>query len=124
VPNREGTFNAKPEDAMDDLTGKRCVPCEAGMPPLANDEVRRLAAQVPTWRVHSDGTDRLEKRFSFPDFVTAIAFVNRMAQLAESEGHHPDFCVRYAHVDVSIWTHVVRGLSENDFILAAKLDRL
>jgi 4a-hydroxytetrahydrobiopterin dehydratase len=109
---------------MADLTSKRCVPCESGMPSLGPDEVRALSAQVPSWRVSHQGTARLEKRFSFPDFLAAIAFVNRMAQLAEAEGHHPDFCVHYAHVDVSIWTHAVGGLSENDFILAAKLDRL
>lgn len=109
---------------MSDLSSRRCVPCEGKMAPLGADEVRDLAAQVPTWRVLTDGHHRIEKRFSFRDFLTAMNFVNRMAQLAESEGHHPDFCVHYAHVDVSIWTHAAGGLSDNDFILAAKLDRL
>ena len=106
-----------------DLTQKRCVPCEGGTPRLGPAEVAALLPQLAGWQVIDDN-GKLRKRFVFPEFKPAIAFVNRMADLAEAEGHHPDFEVHYNKVDVSIWTHAIHGLSENDFILAAKLDRL
>jgi 4a-hydroxytetrahydrobiopterin dehydratase len=106
---------------MDDLQAKRCVPCMPGTPKLTPDEVTRLAPAVPVW---TTAGERLRRQFFFPDFVRAMQFVNRMADLAEAEGHHPDFCVHYREVDVTIWTHAVDGLSENDFILAAKIDAL
>lgn len=106
---------------MDDLRSKRCLPCEGGVAKLAPDEIVRLAPQVPQWTVVGE---RLQRRFVFEDFVAAMRFVNRMADVAEAEGHHPDFCVHYRQVDVTIWTHAVGGLSENDFILAAKIDGL
>jgi 4a-hydroxytetrahydrobiopterin dehydratase len=103
------------------LRDRRCVACTGDMPRLDDAGVAALLAQVPGWRV-VDG--RLTRRFTFPDFVTAIRFVNRLADTAEAENHHPDFAVHYARVDVTIWTHAVDGLTENDFILAAKLDAL
>jgi 4a-hydroxytetrahydrobiopterin dehydratase len=78
-----------------------------------------LASEVPGWRI---ADDRLRRRFLFRDFVHAMRFVNGMAEVAEAEGHHPDFAVHYREVDVTVWTHAVGGLSENDFILAAKID--
>ena len=104
-----------------DLREKRCVPCEGGIPKLSADEAAKLGAQVPKWRIEGE---KLHRRFEHPDFRAAIAFVNRMADLAEAEGHHPNFAVDYAKVDVTVWTHAIGGLSENDFILAAKIDRL
>jgi 4a-hydroxytetrahydrobiopterin dehydratase len=104
-----------------DLRRKRCVPCEGGIPPLDAEGIARLAPEVPAWRVEGD---RLARRFTFRDFVQAMRFVNAMADVAEAEGHHPDFTVHYRQVDVSIWTHAVGGLTENDFILAAKIDAL
>jgi len=104
-----------------ELRTKRCVPCEGGVPPLTEEEQRALLPQVPGWKVE-DG--RLVKTFVFESFPRAIAFVNRMADLAEEEGHHPDFSVHYREVKVSLWTHAIGGLSENDFILAAKIDAL
>ncbi len=92
------------------------------MPKLTSQEVHALAPQVPAWRVADDR--KLERRFEFDDFVTAMAFLNRMAELAEAEAHHPDFSVRYSIVDVTLWTHAIGGLSQNDFILAAKIDQL
>ena len=77
--------------------------------------------QVPKWTLHEN---RLTRRLVFSDFVGAIAFINRMAEVAEAEGHHPDFAVHYRQVDLTIWTHAVGGLTENDFILAAKIDAL
>src|SRR5690606_73291 len=104
-----------------DLRTKRCVPCEGGVPLLTREQQEALLPQVPGWRVEGD---RLTKTFVFETFPQAIAFVNRMADLAEEEGHHPDFCVHYRMVEVSLWTHAIGGLSENDFILAAKIDPL
>jgi len=83
--------------------------------------VAGLARQVPRWTI---AEERLKRRVTFAGFVDAIRFVDRMAELAEAEDHHPDFCVHYRDVDLSIWTHAVGGLSENDFILAAKIDEL
>jgi 4a-hydroxytetrahydrobiopterin dehydratase len=105
-----------------DLRAKHCVPCEGGVPKLETAEVARLAGAVPAWTV--DAGERLRRRFVFRDFVEAMRFVNRMADVAEAEGHHPDFTVHYRQVDVVVWTHAVGGLTENDFILAAKIDAL
>lgn len=80
-----------------------------------------MLAAIPAWAVR-DG--KLHRTFDHKDFVAAMAFVNAMATLAEAEGHHPDFCVHYRRVDVTVWTHAIDGLSENDFILAAKIDTL
>ena len=80
-----------------------------------------MLAAVPGWEAR-DG--KLHRTFDHKDFVAAMAFVSAMAALAEAEGHHPDFCVHYRRVDVSVWTHAIGGLSENDFILAAKIDGL
>jgi 4a-hydroxytetrahydrobiopterin dehydratase len=106
-----------------ELKQQRCIPCEGGVSALTLDEANRLLSQLSGWQVDS-GTAELRKRFKFPSFVDTIAFVNRMAHLAEAEGHHPDFCVRFTVLDVSLTTHAIGGLSENDFILAAKIDGL
>ena len=105
----------------DELRSKRCLACEGGVPRLEEAAIGRLLKQVPDWRRQGE---KLERTFRFGDFVGAMAFLNRMADVAEAEGHHPDFCVHYRQVDVSIWTHAVGGLTENDFILAAKIDAL
>ena len=104
-----------------DLTSKRCVPCEGSVPALGPDAVAALLRDVDGWEAR-DG--KLHKTFDHKSFVAAMAFVNGMATLAETEGHHPDFCVHYRRVDVTVWTHAIGGLSENDFILAAKIDAL
>jgi 4a-hydroxytetrahydrobiopterin dehydratase len=104
-----------------DLRARRCLPCEGGVPRLDAAQVAALLPQVPGWEAREE---RLLRRFMFRDFVTAMRFVNRMAEVAEAEGHHPDFTVHYRQVDVVIWTHAVGGLSENDFILAAKITPL
>ena len=88
---------------------------------MSPDEVASMLAAVPAWEAR-DG--KLHRTFDHKDFVAAMAFVNAMATLAEAEGHHPDFCVHYRRVDVTVWTHAIDGLSENDFILAAKIDTL
>lgn len=114
---------------MNKLAGKliaaMCVPCRGGTPPLTDDEIRPLAAEVPEWAVRDvDGIKRLERAFIFPDFNQAMAFAARVGELAEAEQHHPDLHIAWGKVRVEIWTHKIRGLHRNDFILAAKTDRL
>ena len=108
-------------DVLDELRSRRCVACEGGVEKLDAVGIARLGAALPDWRV---ADDRLHRRFVFSSFPAAIRFVDRMAELAEGEGHHPDFAVHYRQVDVTIWTHAIGGLSENDFVLAAKIDML
>ena len=103
------------------LKEKKCVPCEGGVPKLTEREVAGLLPQLAGWEASDD---RLSKRYTFADFAGAMGFVNDVAGVAEGEGHHPDFCVHYNRVDVAIWTHAIGGLSENDFILAAKIDAI
>jgi 4a-hydroxytetrahydrobiopterin dehydratase len=106
-----------------ELTKKKCVPCEGGVPRLAAERVGELLREVEGWKATEDHR-KIEKRFVFDDFRQAMGFVVQMGLLAESEGHHPDFAVHYSVVDVTLYTHAISGLSENDFILAAKLDEL
>ena len=105
------------------LTSKTCVPCRGGVPPLGAEQARQYAAATPEWALTEDAT-RLARRFEFADFKAAMEFVNRVADLAEEEGHHPDFAIHWNEVDLTLWTHKIGGLHENDFILAAKIDRL
>ncbi|HEY9723316.1 MAG TPA: 4a-hydroxytetrahydrobiopterin dehydratase [Oscillatoriaceae cyanobacterium] len=104
-----------------ELKTKRCIPCEGGVEKLNAEQVQELSKQLTGWEVRGE---KLHKTLKFADFVATMAFLNRLAEVAEAEGHHPDFCVHYNVVDVTIWTHAIDGLSENDFILAAKLDAL
>ncbi len=106
-----------------ELVRKTCVACRRGVPPLAPGEVREYHAATPQWTISPDAK-RLSRSFTFKDFREAMAFVNRVAALAEQEGHHPDLGIHWNAVDVVLWTHVIDGLHENDFILAAKIDRL
>ncbi len=103
------------------LTEEKCVPCEGGEPPLGPDEARALSVQTPEWTVHEKA---IERQFTCKDFRAAIAFVNRVADVAEEEGHHPDIYIYYNKVRFELSTHKIGGLSRNDFILAAKIDRL
>jgi 4a-hydroxytetrahydrobiopterin dehydratase len=105
------------------LKDRHCVPCEGGTPPLDDVMTRMFLVEVPGWSVAPDaGHQTIRKRFQFADFVATMAFLGKVAALAEEEAHHPDFCVHYNRVDFTLWTHAVGGLSENDFILAAKID--
>ncbi|MBI2987659.1 MAG: 4a-hydroxytetrahydrobiopterin dehydratase [Deltaproteobacteria bacterium] len=106
---------------MSDLTQKKCVPCEGGVPPLEKAEVERLLAQIPGWSLTGKW---ISKEFQFKNFVEAMKLVNQVAGIAEREGHHPDIHIHYNRVRFDIWTHAIGGLSENDFILAAKIDAL
>ena len=101
------------------LLKRHCVPCTGGVPPLRGDELAKLSAQLPDWKVVAE--HHLTKTFVFPDFKTALAFVNRAGAIAESEGHHPDLLLTWGRVDVKTYTHKIDGLTESDFILAAKI---
>ena len=103
------------------LAARRCVPCEAGTPPLAADQWHPLLEQLHGWKVQ-DGV-RLAKEYRFKDFLGAVDFVNRITPIAEAEGHHPDLQVGWGRVLVELTTHAAGGLTENDFVLAAKIDR-
>ncbi len=108
------------------LKEKHCVPCEGGTPPLDGGTVKMFLGEVKGWSLRDEPGQpaQINKRYEFADFLGAMAFIDRMGALAEKEGHHPDFCVHYSRVDVTLWTHAVKGLSENDFILASKLDAI
>ena len=109
---------------MDDLSAKKCVPCEGGTPPLMAKEVQEYLPKVPGWSVAAD-MKSISREFQFKDFKEAIAFVNEVADLAEFEGHHPDISIfSYKNVRLKLDTHAIGGLSENDFILAAKINRI
>ena len=105
-----------------DLASKVCIPCMGGVPPMTPEEFAPLLAQVPGWEVVDD--TKLNRSFSFPDWVTAQAFVVAAGAIAEEAGHHPDLLLRWGEVRAEIYTHKIHGLAEADFILAAKLSRL
>ena len=106
-----------------DLARKACVPCRGGVPPLAGRELVDLQAALGGgWR--SVDEHHLEKEFGFEDFRSALDFTNRVGELAEEQGHHPDIYLSWGRVRTQIWTHKIDGLTESDFILAAKIDEL
>jgi len=104
------------------LADKNCVPCRGGVPPLKGSELRSLHQQTPQWDVVNE--HHLHREFKFPDFKHALAFVNRVGDVAEQEGHHPDILLSWGKAEITTWTHKIDGLTESDFILAAKIDRL
>ena len=108
---------------MGTLAGERCVACREDSPPISEADAKVLAREVPGWRiVEREGIERLERVFAFPDFVKALAFTNRVGALAEEEGHHPALLTEWGRVTVTWWTHTIRGLHRNDFVMAAKTD--
>ena len=107
---------------MAGLSEKTCVPCRGGVPPLTAGEIRPLAAQVENWNVVND--HHVEREFKFPDFKTALAFVDKVGAIAEEQGHHPDIYLAWGKAQIKIWTHKINGLTESDFILAAKIDKI
>ena len=106
------------------LTEKKCVPCEGGVPPLESHKVEELLTEVGDWELLEESPPKIQKEFKFDDFKTAMRFVNDLAELAENEGHHPDIEISYNVVTLQLYTHAIDGLHENDFILAAKIDDL
>lgn len=106
---------------MADLADRSCVPCKGGVPPLTAEQIRPLLAQLDGWTVVDN--HHLERRYSLKDFAQALAFVNRIGAIAEQEDHHPDIYLAWGRVHVTIWTHKINGLTESDFVFAAKCDR-
>ena len=115
-----------------DLVKKHCVPCEGGMPPLSEEKEEEMLKLVQHdnkndndgWILLRNGTHLIRRMFTFKDFKTAMIFVNKVAELANAEDHHPDIKIVYSKVQLDLFTHAVGGLSENDFIMAAKIDRI
>ena len=107
---------------MADLANRECVPCRGGVAPLKGDELTKLLAELNRWEVVNE--HHLKKPYKFADFREAQQFVNRVGELAEEQGHHPDICFGWGHAEITIWTHKIDGLTESDFILAAKIDKL
>jgi 4a-hydroxytetrahydrobiopterin dehydratase len=105
------------------LAEKKCVPCEGDAIPLARDEAGKLIAQLKDWQLWPDGKT-IAKSFAFKNFADAFAFASRVAAIAEEEGHHPDLLISWGRVEIELSTHAIGGLSENDFILAAKIDAI
>ena len=106
---------------MSELANKTCVPCRGGVPALKGKELANLHAQLPGWEVVEE--HHLLRTYMFPDFLQALEFVNRAGAIAEQQGHHPDIYLAWGKVEVKIWTHKIDGLTESDFILAAKIDQ-
>jgi 4a-hydroxytetrahydrobiopterin dehydratase len=119
---RRRRFDDKIE-SMADLALKECVPCKGGVPPLKGDELNKLAQQLGEgWRVI--GGHHLEREFKFQDFRAALDFTNRVGELAEQQNHHPDIYLAWGKVKLTLWTHKIDGLTESDFVFAAKVNRL
>jgi 4a-hydroxytetrahydrobiopterin dehydratase len=106
----------------EELADKKCVPCRGGLPPLTGAELAALHHKVPEWIVERE--HHIHREFHFPDFKQALDFVNRVGAVAEQQGHHPDILLAWGKADITLWTHKIDGLSESDFIMAAKIDRL
>jgi 4a-hydroxytetrahydrobiopterin dehydratase len=120
---RELNYHGGGEILMtEQLADKQCVPCRGGVPPLKGKELTTLHKVVPQWNVVEE--HHLTREYKFPDFAKALEFVNRVGALAEEQGHHPDLLLAWGKVQVTLWTHKVDGLTESDFIMAAKIDRV
>jgi 4a-hydroxytetrahydrobiopterin dehydratase len=126
--NRVRTYHTRPEAngmnpaTQEELSKKRCAPCEGGVPPLSREEAVALAQSVQGWVIDAD-TKQISRAWTVRNFMAGIEFFNKVAALAEEEGHHPDLHLEgYRHVRIVLWTHAVGGLTENDFILAAKIN--
>jgi 4a-hydroxytetrahydrobiopterin dehydratase len=107
---------------MADLASRDCIPCRGGVPPLTGEEIAKLVPELDGWKVVDE--HHLSKSYKLKDFREAQEFVNRVGELAEVQGHHPDICFGWGHCHITIWTHKIDGLTESDFILASKIDRL
>jgi 4a-hydroxytetrahydrobiopterin dehydratase len=110
---------------MAELATKTCVPCRGGVPPLKGEELAEIHKQLPEfahWKVVNE--HHITRTFTFPDFKKALDFVNRVGALAEEQGHHPDILLTWGKAEITMWTHKIDGLTESDFIMAAKIDRV
>ncbi len=103
------------------LEKKKCVPCSTDTPPMSKEEIRKYLKEVNGWAAEGY---KIKKTIEFKGFKETVDFVNRVAGIAEEQGHHPDICVSYNRAEIILWTHKIKGLHENDFIMAAKIDQL
>jgi 4a-hydroxytetrahydrobiopterin dehydratase len=115
-------YNTRGDFRMTSLASKTCVPCRGGAPPLKGKELEALHQQVPQWKVVNE--HHITRSFTFPDFKQALDFVNRVGAVAEAQGHHPDILLAWGKAEITLWTHKIDGLTESDFIMAAKIDDL
>lgn len=107
------------------LAGGKCIPCRKGDPALTDAEVNELLLQIPEWElIEGDGSKRLQRVFKLKNYIEAVAFTNKIAMIAEKEDHHPLIVLEWGRVTIQWWTHVVKGLHQNDFVMAAKTDEL
>ena len=111
---------------MSDLSEKKCIPCEGNIPPFNTEEIHKYLKKVDGWDVKQDELDGhyLTKQYKFENFVESQSFVNKVGQIAEIEGHHPDIFFGWGYAQIKIFTHAIKGLAESDFILAAKIDKI
>ena len=107
---------------MLELAEKQCVPCKGGVSPLTGSELAPLADEIPTWEVVED--HHLDRNYTFENFQKALDFTNQIGELAEEQGHHPDIYLAWGRVGVKLWTHKIDGLTESDFVMAAKIEKL
>ena len=107
---------------MSELAERQCVPCRGGVPPMKGEQIEEMSSQLPEWQVVNE--HHLQRQYRFQDFRESLDFVNRVGELAEEQGHHPDICFGWGKADITIWTHKIDGLTESDFVLAAKIDKL
>ncbi len=110
---------------MRELKDNPCEACRMGAPTVTGDEIAELTPQIPEWKIiERDGIKRLERSYTFPDFAEALAFANRVGEIAEAQGHHPDILTEWGKVTVTWWSHKINGLHRNDFVMAARTDGL
>jgi 4a-hydroxytetrahydrobiopterin dehydratase len=107
-----------------DLAMLTCVPCRGGIPPLETPRINEMMNIVPGWKLQREGIDKIEKRFEFKNFKKAMIFVNKVADVANEQDHHPDIFIHWNEVTLTLYTHAIKGLHDNDFIIAAKIDEL
>ena len=110
---------------MADLLEQKCIPCTGSLPPASQEEINTYKPQIPEWDIISEqGELHLQRVYKFPNFRMALTFTNLVGEAAEAEGHHPSLLTEWGQVTVTWWTHAIKGLHQNDFIMAAKSDRL
>jgi 4a-hydroxytetrahydrobiopterin dehydratase len=109
-------------EKVENLADQTCVPCRGGVPPMKGEELARILKLVPQWKAVNE--HHISRTFTFPDFKQALDFVNRVGEVAERQGHHPDIMLAWGKTEVTLWTHKIDGLTQSDFVMAAKIDQL
>ncbi|MFX1484341.1 MAG: 4a-hydroxytetrahydrobiopterin dehydratase [Promethearchaeota archaeon] len=110
--------------SKEELASLKCVPCRGDQPPLEEGKIKLFLKAVPDWKKSEGTVDKIERQFKFKNFRESMKFVNKVAEIAEEEGHHPDIFISWNKVKLTLWTHAISGLFDNDFILAAKIDEV